>query len=386
MAIGLAMCMVTVCFQDGMFEDLFSVMVEQQLGHVQVHHPDYPSSRVLFDVLEDAEALMADVEAVPGTLAVAPRVYGFALVGGEERTAGGLLQGISPSRERLVTPLSERVVEGRYLTDEPSGEALLGERLAETLDIEVGQSILTVTQSADGSMGNELFTVVGLVRTGNVQLDRSGAVLHIADLQRLLVLEGRVHGLTLLADSEADLARYEDAVREQIGQEEVEVLAWWEASPQTAEIMAMRDAGAAILLGIVFAVAAFGILNTMMMSVFERTVELGVIKALGMRPRDMIWLILLESVMLAAVASVIGLVLGGLGDAWLMHRGFDLSGAAEDGFSFAGVMIEPVVYGSVRPAPIAFMVLALFAVTLLSSLWPAIRASRLQPVESIRSE
>ena len=361
-------------------------MVEQQLGHVQVHHPDYPSSRVLFDVLKDAEALMADVEAVPGTLAVAPRVYGFALVGGEERTAGGLLQGISPSRERLVTPLSERVVEGRYLADDPSGEALLGERLAETLDIEVGQSILTVTQSADGSMGNELFTVVGLVRTGNVQLDRSGAVLHVADLQRLLVLEGRVHGLTLLADSEADLARYAEAVREQIGQEEVEVLAWWEASPQTAEIMAMRDAGAAILLGIVFAVAAFGILNTMMMSVFERTVELGVIKALGMRPRDMIWLILLESVMLAAVASVIGLVLGGLGDAWLMHRGFDLSGAAEDGFSFAGVMIEPVVYGSVRPAPIAFMVLALFAVTLLSSLWPAIRASRLQPVESIRSE
>ncbi len=386
MAVGMAMCMATIAFQDGMFDELFEVMVEQQLGHVQVHHPDYPTTRALFDTLDGLDELVAAVDALPGTVASAPRLDGFALIGGDVRTAGGMLRGLDPVREAQVGPLAERVTEGRFLAAEPAGEVVLGEGLAKELGAEVGSTVVAVTQAADGSLGNELYTVVGHAKTGNVQLDKMGALVHISDLQRLLVLEGQAHGLTILTSDATTVGSYVDGVRDAIGSDVREVQPWWEASPMAAEIMGMRDASAFIILGIVFSVAAFGILNTMLMSVFERTVELGVLRALGMRRRRLVMLIMVESALLSALASVIGLAMGGALDAWVVIYGFDMSGTAEDGFSFAGVMIDTVVHGRVRPEPIVFMVIALFAVSLLASLWPAVRAALLRPVEAIRSE
>ena len=122
------------------------------------------------------------------------------------------------------------------------------------------------------------------------------------------------------------------------------------------------------------------------LSVFERTRELGILRALGMRPLRLVSLILIESVFLAGVAATIGLVIGLALDAWLAIDGIDLSGSLEGGYEFAGVVIDPVIKGVIRATPIVQIVVAVFGVTLLASLWPAYRAARLRPVEAIRAE
>jgi ABC-type antimicrobial peptide transport system permease subunit len=149
--------------------------------------------------------------------------------------------------------------------------------------------------------------------------------------------------------------------------------------------MGMRDTATAVVIVIVFGAAAFGVLNTMMMSVFERTRELGVLRALGMRPLRLVVLIRVESVCLALLAASIGLVLGFALDAWIVTSGIDLSGSLEEGYEFSGVVIDPVIKGVVRVRPIVQIVVAVFAVTIVASLWPAYRAARLRPVEAIRS-
>jgi len=171
-----------------------------------------------------------------------------------------------------------------------------------------------------------------------------------------------------------------------VASDDVQVQTWWEASPSTAEMMGMRDASVFIMLGVVFTVAAFGVINTMLMSVFERTREMGVLRALGLRPGKLVWLVVLESFFLAALASTIGLIMGGLLDWYLVAHGLDFSSSLPDGFSFEGITLDPVMRGEVRPLGVIGPVLAVFFVSILASRWPAWRAARLQPVTAIRAE
>ena len=386
MAVGIALCMVLAAFTDGTFETMFDVMVEQQLGHIQIHHPDYPETRELYRTVKDAKATLDKIDAVPEVRAAAGRMSGFALIGGDTKSAGGLLLGVDPARERDVTPFQERVREGRFVSDEPAQEIVLGHDLAKEIETSIGDEVVVLTQSADGSLGNMLLTVVGIAKTGNARIDRAGALMHVADLQDLLVLPDQLHEILVVTHDAEAIEETATKLRALVGSDTVEVVPWWEASPQTAQMMGMRDVAMGVVIVIVFGAAAFGVLNTMMMSVFERTRELGVLRALGMRPLRMISLILLESVGLAFLAATIGLVLGAALDGWIVTSGIDFSGTLEEGYEFNGVILDPVIKGVVRARPIVLIVTAVFVVTLVASLWPAYRAARLRPVEAIRAE
>ena len=387
MATAVGLCMATMALTDGMFQTIFNVMVEQQLGHVQVHHPDYPERKTLYDTLHDGEHLVEQVQRVPHTVAVSPRLNGFALVGGAETSAGAALQGIQPARMRSVNTIHERVTEGAWLADDASAQMVLGIGLAQEIEVDIGDEVVVVTQAADGSLGNALYTVTGLTSTGNTQMDNSGAYMHLADLQDLLGLPDQLHGVTVLTDDADDLEAYTADLSATIGNGDREVQTWWEASPQSQEMLAMRDVSVFFVIGIVFTVAAFGIVNTMLMSVFERTRELGVLKAIGLRPGKMVWLIVFESFFLAGLASSIGLVVGLLLDAYLVFVGIDFStGTGGEGVSFSGVTLDPIIRGDVRLDSILVVITSTFVVSILASLWPAVRAARLAPVEAIRSE
>ncbi|MEN0068078.1 MAG: FtsX-like permease family protein [Myxococcota bacterium] len=384
MAVGVALCMAMVAFQDGTFENLFEVMVEQQLGHVQIHHPEYPAGRVLHDTVPDAAALVEQLDGLESTAAVSGRLNGFALVGGEDKSAGAMLVGVVPERLLQTFPLDERTKAGRFI--EGPGEIALGEKLAEELDVGLGDGVVVVTQAADGSLGNAVLNVVGTYRSGNTQMDRNGAYLTLGDLQELLVLHDQIHQITALTKDAEAIEPYVTGIEAIVDREDVEIQPWWIASPQTAQLMGSRDVAVFIILGIVFGAAAFGVLNTMMMSVFERTRELGVLRALGIRAGRLVALIVIESLFLAVVASAMGLGLGAVLDYYVVTVGFDMSAAAEDGFSFSGVTIDPVIKGVVKVESIVQILVAVLLVSVLASLYPAIRAANLKPVEAIRSE
>ena len=381
MAIALGLCMSMIALTDGMMGEFSRVLIDQKLGHVQVHHADYLESRAMYDSLEGAEALLARIDELASTHAATARLYGYALVGGAEKSAGARLVGIDPNREQTVTNL--RMVEGEGFSGEP-GEILLGRGLAETLEMPVGAEVVVVTQAADGSMGNEIYRVRGIYQTGDAVQDRGGAYLLLPELQSLLVLPDQVHEITVLSKDKETVAAFASEISG-VAPEGLDIRPWWEISPQTSEMMGMQDFSIGIILVIVFSVAAFGILNTMLMSVFERTRELGVLKAIGLRPRRMVALIVLESLMLAALSCAIGLVIGGSLDAWLVLEGINMGADMED-MSFQGAMLDPQIYGMVRAGPVITAVCAVFIVAVLASLWPAMRAARLDPVASIRAE
>lgn len=385
MAAAMGLCMSMLAFQEGTFSKLFEVMVEQQLGHAQLNHPEWPGKRILHDTLTGTGALLERLDAVEGLASAAPRLEGYALLGSDDRSAGALLIGLSPDRERRFSPRADRVERGQHLSQARTGGIVLGVGLAKELQVDVGSSVVAMTQSADGSLGNAIYEVLGVVRTGNAAVDRGGAMLHLADLQDLLVLPDQVHAIRLLSTDPEAIDVLVARVRTAVAQVAT-VSPWWELSPAAAQMMGMQDFAATLVLTIVFGAAGFGVLNTMMMSVFERTRELGLLKALGFRPARLVALILLESVLLAAIATALGLVFGGALDFWLVTVGIDLSGSLKDGVSFSGVVLDPVIKGVVDPWRVAQIVGALCTICVLASLWPALRASRLQPVAALRAD
>lgn len=385
MAIAVGLCMSVICLNDGTYGKFFDIMVEQQLGHVQVHNPEYPGKNQMYDTMTEAEKMLTDIDTIEDVRSVSARLKGFALVGGKDKSAGAQLVGILPEREKAVTAVATRIKEGVYLDQSPPGSIIIGIGMAEDLDISLGEEIVAVTQASDGSMGNALYKVTGIYKTGSAQMDKSGGFVHLADLQDLLALPDQIHQVTVLGKDKEMLTELSAAVSGAVGDDKL-VQTWEEASPQTAQLLGMQDLAAFITLGIVFMVAGFGVVNTMMMSVFERTREFGVLRAIGLRPGRLIGMVVIEAMFLAALAGTIGLAIGGFLDWYLITYGLDLSADTPDGFEFSGVVFEPILYGAFRIEPVIATMASVVVVSMIASLLPAWRAARLNPVEAIRAE
>lgn len=394
LAVGAAMCMAMWAWSAGMMAQMYDLMVTQQMGHVQVHHVDYPTSHVLYDTVGGARERLARLDAVPEVRASTARLIAFGLVGTETTSVGARIVGVDPAREDAATGIRARMEAGAFLAPSPGKiPAVLGRKLARKLEVGVGDEVVMITQAADGSLANELFTVVGIARTGNAAMDRAGVYVPLDTLQTALALDDRVHEIVVLGDDPEASAALAAAVGGAVGDkadpgaeksDRLQVRTWAEADPVTARLMGMTDGMMVVLLLVVFAATGLGVLNTMLMAVFERTRELGLLKALGLKPRQIVTLILTESALLAALAASMGLVLGLAIDAWLVTYGVDLSVAEGQGFEYEGVLFDPVIRASFSWSGVVITLGVMTGVCLLASLWPAIRASRLRPVDAMR--
>jgi ABC-type lipoprotein release transport system permease subunit len=378
----MAMCMGIIAFQDGVTEEMRRVMVHQRLGHVQVHHVDFPGRRSLHDALDNASARVDQLVSRSDVGAVTVRLMGQMLIGGPETSEGGEFIGVVPSLENAFTRIEEMVVDGRYLAEHAAHEVVLGEGLAGKIDVTVGDVIVVVTQSADGSMGNDVYTVVGLISTGSERIDELGGYMHLSDMQELLVLDDHAHEISLMTDAtdEVELAQQ---IRDSTAADSAVVRTWEEVDPQTAKMIDTNESMNGIIVMIVLGVASIVVLNTMMMVVFERTREIGVLKALGMRPRRIIALILLEATSLTTLSTVVGLTLGGLLDWYLVTQGIRF---LDGDLTFGGVRFSGHMYGLVHLQEIALIVAFAYFISLVAALWPAWRASRLDPVVAMRQD
>ena len=191
---------------EGMSVQMLKNGTELFQGHIQIHHKDYLPGRNMYDWIGqmepyDLEELQEKTVLVDGVQSSAPRVYGFGLISTGENTTAANLSGMDPARESSVTRLLKSSIEGETLSIDPQGKILIGKILAKTLEVSPGDEVAIVTQSADGTTGNDLYTVSGLISTGLTSMDRSLVIMHWRDLQELLAMEEwQVHEVALLVD------------------------------------------------------------------------------------------------------------------------------------------------------------------------------------------
>jgi len=262
---------------------------------------------------------------------------------------------------------------------------VIGDTLGATIGATVGSKIVLLTPAADGSLGNDLYTVAGLFHTGLSGMDQSLVVMPLASLQALLRLPpGRIHevGIKLRNVTTAQATAATLAV--QLGKlVPVQVTPWQGLAPELADYVQFNRRVTFVLFFIFFLLAALGIVNTMLMAIIERTRELGMLMAVGMRPAQMVGLIVAEAASLAAASLVLGAALGAPLLWYLQVHGLNL-GSQGRAISLAGVVVAPLWYGRQDFVVYLEAAVGLAVTAVASALYPALRAARFRPAEALR--
>jgi ABC-type lipoprotein release transport system permease subunit len=381
MVFGLTMMIVGYALMDGMTVQMVHYATLLGSGHVQIHHPDYIEDHSMYDTLEDPEELLGRVS-TSGVGSASPRMFATALASSGPQSAGAQLWGIDPVAESTVTELHKHLEQGEWLSARPSGGIILGRNLARTLSASPGDEIVVLTQAADGSLGNEIYTVSGVLKSIGEMLDRGGILMHISDLTQLLVLDGQIHEIALKLQDPDDLEGAREILGGVFDRNRYDIRDWKQLFPELAEYLKLSSGSMTIILFVIFAVASLGIINTQLMSLFERTREVGIMRALGLGPFAVARLVFFETIYMLLMAALIGGVTGSVWSLRLERHGWDISWMGGS-FDFVGVAFEPYLYASLRPAAIIDSIWVMVVVVLVASLYPLYRAARISPVDAI---
>lgn len=390
---GLALGVIMLAFSDSLMAGIRRDLIEQGtrllLGHVQIHARNYRPDRSIFDTIPgDGPGLAKRLRQEPDVLGAAPRAIGYGLISAGENSAGADLLGVVPELEAAVSTLSGYIVNGRDLKTRdgsPGGEVVIGQRLASTLAVVPGDRVVILTQGADGSLGNDVYSVAGVFRTGIDGVDGGLAVMTLGDLHALLALAPeRVHEIAIRTSDPATAPAVASRLA-RLAPERTEVVPWPVLAPQIGEYVDMSEAWMWLMYLIVLALAAVAVLNTMLMAVFERFREFGVLAAVGMRPLHIVVLVAAEVAALAAVALAVSVAAGWPLMHWLVHSGIDLQ-SITSGIAMSGVALSPVMRGAWTWQAYVRSAALLIGFALLTGLYPAVRAARVNPAALTRGE
>ncbi|MBD3180063.1 MAG: FtsX-like permease family protein, partial [Candidatus Latescibacteria bacterium] len=306
---GFVLCGFTIGWTEGAYDNLINQFTRVWTGHIQVHSGDYLERPGLYKTIDDFREVIGKVRSVEGVEGAAPRVITSGLGSVGEKTSGIQIVGIEPESENSTTSYNRRIESGEPFGSAPDRSVILGAGLADNLNAYRGDSLVIISQAADGSMASGIFRIRGTYSTGNEGTDRTSVYMHIEDSQELFALRGRVHEILVVCRSLGLVEPAAEELRSALEGSGLDVAAWPEINPVFYRSMQSDKAGAYYSYAIIVIIVAVGVLNTVLMSVMERRKEYGVMKALGTRPWQIVRMIYLELGAIALVSSVAGSVI-----------------------------------------------------------------------------
>jgi ABC-type lipoprotein release transport system permease subunit len=356
-------------------------------GDVLVHARGYWDSRATDLVVADGAVTVERLRDVPGVAHVIPRVLTMGLVSTSADSRPVLLQGIRPELELALRDPARDLHEGVFLDADLGAPIVLGWRLAERLEVGIGDRVVLTGSRPDGEMTRALFHLSGTIRTGTREMDETMGYTTLEAAQRALGMGDAVTQVGILG---ADAGRVEEVAAAIMAATNaagngLEVLTWSQAIPEMVGMLRMDAYMDTIYMAVFLLVVLFSITNTFMMAVMERVRELGLLNALGLGHQRIGRLMLGESALLTAVAMTAGLALALAAHTAINHYGIPMSATGLSDVEMAGVhMSDMVIYSTLRPLHWALVSLLVAAATVGSAAYPAWRATRLAPAEAMR--
>ena len=380
-AFAIAVIVFAVSFQMGTYAEMIDNATSMLSGHLQIQHRDYPEDRRFEQSVPSLSALVARLERQPGVESVAPRVEAFSLVSAGERAFGAQVLGVNPQRERQTVRFLDRMREGRMI--KTGQEAVLGEVLARNLGVGLGGELVLLGTGKEGSVAALALRVVGIFRTGIPELDRTMLSAPLATVQEAFGLRDEAHTLAIRAER---VDNSERLARELNGWLPTPLTArsWQEVLPDVRQSIELDRVGAYFFYGIIVVVVTFSVVNSFIMTVFERTREFGMLRAIGMRPGKIVLMVQLEAAYVALLGAVVGVSLVLPVVLWLeqygLYLGEEVSSMAAEMYVSERLYPKATLFG-MAGAP-ALMLVS----TQIAALIPSLRIRRLQPVAALRAE
>ena len=379
-ASGLWAGLLTVGIFNGMAEQMVRTAITTRTAHVQIHAPGFVDHPDVASTIPDGKNVLALVRAADGVA----RAVGRSVVPGmgSSATSGTaiVLRGIGPEDEAGISTIHQRIVAGSYFRSGKRNECVIGQELAEKLGLGVGGKIIVNAQAPDGSITGGAFRIVGLYRTVDTQFDKTAVFARATDVDRTFVLGGAIHEIALMADDATEVPRLTERLAASVPN--LDVQSWSELEPEVDMMTAMSRQMNSIFMVIIMLALVFGITNTMLMGVLERIRELGVLMSLGMRPRSVFSMIVVESIALSALGGAVGIATGAASIRLLSRAGINLSIVATGLESYG---MDSRLYPTLSPAQYLTVAALVIVTAVVGSLYPGLKAARLEPMEALRT-
>ena len=384
---AMVFCNVLLVFLISLQLGSYDMMIENSLGpitgHAQVQQRDYLEQGKMRQTVPAATALAADIRRQLNLETVATRGIGFALASSEQRSFGMQLTGVEPAFEPLVSTLPGLVREGRYLAPGARDEIVIGSILARNLRVSTGDELVFIGSGRDGSTAAGVARIVGIVETGFEEADRAMAQVPLAWFQEVFAMGDHGHAVILRVPTLEQLPAALASVQGLLPTDrDLALLDWETLEPGLRQSITSDMASAWFMYLVLIFLVAFGVLNTQLMSVLERTREFGIMLALGMRPGTLARLVGMETVLMAAIGLALGVLGGAVVVIYLATVGFSYPGMEEMAAQFN---LEDRIYPQVSLLGLLWGPATVFLGALLAAIYPALRLFRLQPVAAMRA-
>ena len=362
----------------GMVSQMVSDGISALPGHVQVHHPDYRDDPSIANLISVSDAELTARFSTTDFAGWATRVRVPAVVTSEYDSRGVTLLGIDPLRERGLTFVDYDAVEGRFLESADDKGVVIGRKLATILNTQVGKRVVLMSQDPDNEIADRGFRVVGLFHANVQQFEETFVFAGKTTTQKMLGIGDQVSELFVLGDDYRDVEAAYKKTAELID-DGAEVRRWTELDAYLGTMLNVMDGFVFVWIVVIFLALSFGLVNTLVMAVFERVREIGLMLALGMRPINILGQIIIESLLLLAIGLALGSALS-----WAtvqpIKDGIDVSivGEGMEMWGMSSVLYPELLLSDVILANVVVLVLGFLA-----SLSPAWRAAHYEPIEAI---
>ncbi|MCI1779235.1 MAG: FtsX-like permease family protein [Bacteroidales bacterium] len=385
-AIGVAGAVLADGFMEGMSEQRIRSAISNEISNIQIHNPQFLLNKETEFTIAGADGIVEKIKSLQEVKGISRRFITNGMASSAEAGAMVSILGISPDTESQVSSLSQHIVGGKYLAEAQRLPVFIGEKLSKKLNLNIDDKLILTFTNRDGEITSGAFNITGIYKTTNDNFDKTEVFVKNDELKRLAGYpSGTVNEIAILLKSNeltsSTVRKLDGLLAPQIKEGKLIVQSWKELAPVVKSMSDTMNFFSMLFLMVILIALAFAIINTMLMSIMERTREFGMLTALGMNKRKIFEMILSETLFLSIFGAAAGLILSALGIQYFSAAGFDLSSVA-GGMNSIGY--DSVIYPDVKFTFYATAMAMVIIIAVLSSLWPAAKAMRLRPAEAIR--
>jgi ABC-type lipoprotein release transport system permease subunit len=374
--IGMALLLLMVSVLEGEMSGALQNTIRLQSGHLQIRPASYDENKISLkweDMIANPDQVAEQIKSLPQVTVATPRLIASSILTVSEESKGVQILGIDPESS-ANGPFRDGMIAGEFIKADDREGILIGNVLSEKLNLHVNDKVNLLVTTADGDVNEQLFTIRGIFTTRTPAYDENTIFMPLAKAQAITATENHASTIFVMLQ-DGDQA---DAVAQAIQSNDYKVLTWREQNVFITQFEDYANAFFVVLYLIVLGITATVVTNTLVMAVFERTREIGILAAIGMKSGGIMAQFLAEAALLATGGVIGGLIIGGALVAY-----FTVYGIYIGDYGISGVLFEDRIYAHLTLGNTINLAIITYVITLIASLYPAILAARLEPVEAL---
>jgi putative ABC transport system permease protein len=363
----------------GMLNQMLFNQINTGISYIQIHKKGFNDNKTVQNYMPDYKHVEDVLKKNPQIKYYSKRVITFGLLSSATNSSGVYMNGILPQEEENVSVIKSSIVEGSYLTQKQR-EILIGKDLAEKLGVGLGDKVVALCTTPDGTVGTDLFRISGIYETASSEFDKVNIYINLHSAQQMMGIGDNIYEFAIVPGDYERVPAIKDKLVSQLGNR-YEVLSYIDLLPTLILSLDLYKESMLIFDIIIALALIFGIANVMLMSVFERIREFGVLMSIGIKNAKLFIMIIVEAFIIGVLGTVIGIGLGSLIELFLSKVGINLSIFAESLKSFG---VGAIIYPVLSLSNIATLLMMIPFISVLAAIYPSYKAIKLEPVSAIR--